>query len=86
MRPVAAGGAFRVVARDLPLSNGLVLPRGATIIVTLTLNPYLRPRRSPCACGRWRRAARSAWSRAFCLSPNVLVLPRGATIILNPKP
>ena len=31
MRPVAAGGAFRVVARDLPLSNGLVLPRGATI-------------------------------------------------------
>ena len=31
MRPVAAGGSFRVVARDLRLSNGLVLPRGATI-------------------------------------------------------
>ena len=31
MRPVAAGGAFRVVARDLRLSNGLVLPRGVTI-------------------------------------------------------
>ena len=31
MRPVAAGGAFRVVGRDVRLSNGLVLPRGATI-------------------------------------------------------
>ena len=31
MRQVASGGALRVVARGLPLSNGLVLPRGATI-------------------------------------------------------
>jgi cytochrome P450 len=31
LRPVVAGGMLRVVARDVRLSNGLVLPRGATI-------------------------------------------------------
>ena len=31
LRPVAAGGMLRVVARDVRLSNGLVLPRGCTI-------------------------------------------------------
>lgn len=31
LRPVAAGGFVRVVVRDLRLSNGLVLPRGAML-------------------------------------------------------
>lgn len=31
LRPVVAGGFMRVVAHDLRLSNGLVLPRGVTI-------------------------------------------------------
>ena len=31
MRPVVPSGYARVVARDVRLSNGLVLPRGATL-------------------------------------------------------
>ncbi|KAK9835968.1 hypothetical protein WJX81_002349 [Elliptochloris bilobata] len=44
MRPVVTGGSLRVVARDLRLSNGLVLPRGITITgsnLSLLNNPTL---------------------------------------------